>query len=66
MKYLKLELINNKEIVIFKQCGYFKVSCFDIDRQKTTYLNPFETYKGAHECFNELIQIQYDKMQYQF
>lgn len=67
MKSLKTSKVNYKEIVISdKYRSKYQVSCFDTERQKTTYRNYFKTLSEAEECFNELVEIQEQKMCYQF
>jgi hypothetical protein len=67
MKDLKKQTVNYKEIVISEKfIGQFQVSCFDTERQKTTYRNYFKTFEEAEECFYELVEIQEEKMCYQF
>lgn len=67
MKDLKTKTVNYKEIVISdKYRSKYQVSCFDTERQKTTYRNYFKTLTEAEECFNELVEIQEQKMNYQF
>jgi len=67
MKNLKSKTVNYKEIVISEKfIGQYQVSCFDTERQKTTYRNYFKTLPKAEECFNELVEIQEEKMCYQF
>ena len=67
MKDLKIAKVNYKEIVISdKFKGKYQVSCFDTERQSTTYRNYFKTLQQAEECFEELIEIQNEKMCYQF
>ena len=67
MKDLKTKTINYKEIVISdKYRSKYQVSCFDTERQKTTYRNYFKTLAEAEECFNELVEIQQQKMNHQF
>ena len=64
---LKKVTINYKEIVISdKYRGKYQVSVFDTERQKTTYRNYFKTLAEAEECFDELVEIQQEKMCYQF
>ena len=67
MKDLKTKKINYKEIVISeKYRSKYQVSVFDTERQKTTYRNYFKTLAEAEECFNQLVEIQEQKMCYQF
>lgn len=67
MKNLKKQTVNYKEIVISEQfIGQFQVSCFDTERQKTTYRNYFKTFEESEECFYELVEIQEQKMYYKF
>ena len=67
MKDLKTKTINYKEIVISdKYRSKYQVSCFDTERLKTTYRNYFKTLAEAEECFNQLVEIQEQKMCYQF
>ena len=67
MKDLKTKKINYKEIVISeKYRSKYQVSVFDTERQKTTYRNYFKTLAEAEECFNQLVEIQEQKMNYQF
>ena len=67
MNDLKTITVNYKEIVISdKYRSKYQVSCFDTERQKTTYRNYFKTLEEAEECFNELVEIQEQKMNYQF
>ena len=64
---LKKVTINYKEIVISdKYRSKYQVSVFDTERQKTTYRNYFKTLAEAEECFDELVEIQEEKMCYQF
>jgi len=64
---MKTTTVNYKEISISeKHKGKYQVSCFDTERQKTTYRNYFKTLSEAEECFNELVEIQNEKMSYQF
>ncbi len=55
---MKKIVLNDTEILFYKQCGYYKVSRFDLVSKKTTYMNSFETYKGGHECYKDLINIE--------
>ena len=67
MKDLKSKTINYKEIVISEKfIGQYQVTCFDVERQKTTYNNCFKTLSEAEECFNDLVEIQEEKMCHQF
>lgn len=67
MNALKTITVNYKEIVISdKYRSKYQVSCFDTERQKTTYRNYFKTLVEAEECFNQLVEIQEQKMNYQF
>ena len=67
MKDLKTKTINYKEIVISdKYRSKYQVSVFDTERQKTTYRNYFKTLAEAEKCFNQLVEIQEQKMNYQF
>lgn len=67
MKDLKTITVNYKEIVISeKYRSKYQVSVFDTERQKTTYRNYFKTLAEAEECFNQLVEIQEQKMNYQF
>jgi predicted choloylglycine hydrolase len=67
MNDLKTITVNYKEIVISdKYRSKYQVSVFDTERQKTTYRNYFKTLPEAEECFNELVEIQEQKMCYQF
>jgi len=67
MKDLKTKTVNYKEIVISeKYRSKYQVSCFDTERQKTTYRNYFKTLAEAEKCFEELVEIQEQKMCYQF
>ena len=67
MNALKTKKINYKEIVISeKYRSKYQVSVFDTERQKTTYRNYFKTLAEAEECFNQLVEIQEQKMNYQF
>jgi len=67
MKDLKTKTVNYKEIVISdKYRSKYQVSVFDTERQKTTYRNYFKTLAEAEECFNQLVEIQQEKMNYQF
>ena len=67
MNALKTITVNYKEIVISdKYRSKYQVSCFDTERQKTTYRNYFKKLAEAEECFNELVEIQEQKMCYQF
>ncbi len=67
MKDLKTKTVNYKEIVISeKYRSKYQVSIFDTERQKTTYRNYFKTLAEAEECFNQLVEIQEQKMNYQF
>ncbi len=67
MKDLKTITVNYKEIVISdKYRSKYQVTCFDTERQKTTYRNYFKTLAEAEECFNELVEIQEQKMNHQF
>ena len=67
MKVLKTITVNYKEIVISdKYRSKYQVSVFDTERQKTTYRNYFKTLAEAEECFNQLVEIQEQKMNYQF
>ena len=64
---LKKSTINYKEIVISdKYRSKYQVSVFDTERQKTTYRNYFKTLSEAEGCFDELVEIQEEKMCYQF
>jgi len=67
MKDLKTKTVNYKEIVISdKYRSKYQVSVFDTERQKTTYRNYFKTLAEAEECFNQLVEIQEQKMNHQF
>jgi len=67
MKDLKTITVNYKEITISERYrSKYQVSVFDTERQKTTYRNYFKTLEEAEECFNELVEIQEQKMCYQF
>ena len=67
MKALKTKTINYKEIVISdKYRNKYQVTVFDTERQKTTYRNYFKTLPEAEECFNNLVEIQEEKMCHQF
>lgn len=67
MKDLKTKTVNYKEIAISeKYRSKYQVSVFDTERQKTTYRNYFKTLAEAEECFNKLVEIQEQKMCYQF
>ena len=67
MNALKTKTVNYKEIVISdKYRSKYQVSVFDTERQKTTYRNYFKTLAEAEECFNQLVEIQEQKMNYQF
>ena len=67
MKDLKTKTVNYKEIAISdKYRSKYQVSVFDTERQKTTYRNYFKTLEEAEECFNQLVEIQEQKMCYQF
>ena len=67
MKDLKTITVNYKEIVISdKYRSKYQVTCFDTERQKTTYRNYFKTLAEAEECFNQLVEIQEQKMNHQF
>ena len=67
MNALKTITVNYKEIVISdKYRSKYQVSVFDTERQKTTYRNYFKTLAEAEECFNQLVEIQEQKMNYQF
>ena len=67
MKDLKTKTVNYKEIIISdKYRSKYQVSVFDTERQKTTYRNYFKTLAEAEECFNQLVEIQEQKMNYQF
>ncbi len=67
MKDLKTITVNYKEIVISeKYRSKYQVSIFDTERQKTTYRNYFKTLAEAEECFNQLVEIQEQKMNHQF
>jgi hypothetical protein len=67
MADLKTSTINYKEIAISDRYrSKYQVSVFDTERQKTTYRNYFKTLKEAEECFNQLVEIQQEKMCYQF
>ena len=49
-------------------CRYnnqYQVTCFDTERRETTYMQWFKTITQAQKCFDELIQIQAEKMNYQ-
>ena len=67
MNALKTKTVNYKEIVISdKYRSKYQVSVFDTERQTTTYRNYFKTLAEAEECFNQLVEIQEQKMNYQF
>jgi hypothetical protein len=67
MPDLKSSTINYKEIVISDRYrSKYQVSVFDTERQKTTYRNYFKTLREAEKCFDELVEIQQEKMCYQF
>jgi len=67
MKDLKTKTVNYKEIAISdKYRSKYQVSVFDTERQKTTYRNYFKTLSEAEGCFDELVEIQEEKMCYQF
>lgn len=67
MKALRTSTVNYKEIVISdKYRSKYQVSVFDTERQKTTYRNYFKTLAEAEECFSQLVEIQEQKMNYQF
>ena len=64
---LKKSTINYKEIAISgKYRSKYQVSVFDTERQKTTYRNYFKTTQEAEDCFDQLVEIQQEKMCYQF
>jgi hypothetical protein len=64
---LKTSTINYKEITISDRYrSKYQVSVFNTERQKTTYRNYFKTLSEAEECFNQLLEIQQEKMCYQF
>jgi len=67
MKDLKIAKVNYKEIVISEKFkGKYQVTVFDTERQSTTYRNSFKTLQDAENCFDELVEIQNEKMSYQF
>ena len=67
MKSLKTSTVNYKEITISDRYrSKYQVTCFDTERLKTTYRNYFKTLAEAEECFYELVEIQEEKMRYQF
>ena len=67
MKSLKTSTVNYKEITISDRYrSKYQVTCFDTERLKTTYRNYFKTLAEAEECFDELVEIQQEKMCYQF
>lgn len=67
MADLKKSTINYKEIVISERYrSKYQVSVFDTERQTTTYRNYFKTLPEAEECFIQLVEIQEQKMNYQF
>jgi hypothetical protein len=67
MKDLKTSKINYKEIAISDRYrSKYQVSVFDTERQKTTYRNYFKTLSEAEDCFDQLVEIQQEKMCYQF
>jgi hypothetical protein len=67
MKDLKTSTINYKEIAISNRYrSKYQVSVFDTERRKTTYRNYFKTIQEAEECFDRLVEIQQEKMCYQF
>jgi len=67
MKSLKTSTVNYKEITISDRYrSKYQVSVFDTERQKTTYRNYFKTLSEAEGCFDELVEIQEEKMCYQF
>ena len=60
MKSLKTSKVNYKEIVISdKYRSKYQVSCFDTERQKTTYRNYFKTLAEAEECFKKVIPLDH-------
>ena len=62
--------INYKRIEItrFKSAAFnfWKVSVFDTEMILTTYDQNFNKFKDAVQCFDELIDIQLEKLNYQF
>lgn len=67
MKDLKTSTINYKEIAISDRYrSKYQVSVFDTERRKTTYRNYFKTIQEAEECFDQLVEVQQEKMCYQF
>jgi len=66
MKNLKTKKINYKEITIDGYSGKYLVSCFDTERLKTTYSYYFKKLSEAKKCFWDLVEIQEEKMNYQF
>jgi len=66
MKNLLLKKINYKEITLDGYSGKYHVSCFDTERRKTTYSYIFKTMKEAKDCFEQLVEIQEEKITYQF
>tara|TARA_R110000868_G_scaffold125258_2_gene330945 strand:- start:1458 stop:1661 length:204 start_codon:yes stop_codon:yes gene_type:complete len=61
----KLTKINYKEIAMCRYNNQYQVTCFDTERRETTYMQWFKTITQAQKCFDELIQIQAEKMNYQ-
>jgi hypothetical protein len=58
--------INYKRIEITKYSVYWNVSVFDTERLLTTYNYNFPKFSQAKECFEQLIDIQLEKLNYQF
>ena len=66
MKNIKTATVNYKEITIDGYTGKYLVSCFDTERRQTTFSYTYKTIKQANECFQKLIEIQQEKLHYQF
>lgn len=58
--------INCKRIEIVRYKGYWNVSLFNMETVLTTYSHPFSKFKEAVECFYQLIDIQLEKLNFQF
>ena len=58
--------INYKEIEITKYNGYWNCTVFDTERLVNSYNYNFKKFKDAKECFYQLIDIQLEKMNFQF
>ena len=66
MKTIKKQTVNYKEITIDGYSGKYLVSCFDTERRETKFSYYYKTLKEAKECFNDLVNVQIEKMTYQF